>query len=77
MRGVRRSVSRPLILMPSRLLAFSGSLSILLVVIGSLLPAAVSPVMRGRQDRLPVNHKVLHYCAYTSLGIDRAGRRAA
>jgi VanZ family protein len=52
-------------LMSSRLLYVFWLLSILLVVIGSLLPAS-SPVMRA-VGRLPVSDKVLHFCAYTWL----------
>ena len=48
-----------------RLLYLLWLLSILLVVIGSLLPAA-SPVMRV-VGRLPVSEKVLHFCAYLAL----------
>jgi len=50
--------------MSSRWLSVLWLLSILLVVVGSLLPAS-SPVMRA-VERLPVNNKVLHFCAYTS-----------
>ena len=61
------SSSRPLIFMSSRLLYVLWLLSILLVLIGSLLPAG-SPVMRA-VGRLPVSDKVLHFCAYTWLAL--------
>ena len=61
------SSSRPLIFMSSRLLYVLWLLSILLVPIGSLLPAG-SPVMRA-VGRLPVSDKVLHFCAYTWLAL--------
>jgi VanZ family protein len=53
--------------MSSRLLYVLWLLSILLVLIGSLLPAG-SPVMRA-VGRLPVSDKVLHFCAYTWLAL--------
>jgi len=59
--------STPLILMSSRLLYVLWLVSILLVVIGSLLPAS-SPVIRA-VGRLPVSQKVLHFCAYTWMAL--------
>src|ERR1039458_5574074 len=56
------SSSRHLMLMSSRLLYVLWLLSLLLVVMGSLLPAT-SPVMRA-VGRLPVSSKLLHFCAY-------------
>jgi lysylphosphatidylglycerol synthetase-like protein (DUF2156 family) len=53
--------------MSSRLLYVLWLLSILLVVIGSLLPAS-SPVIRS-VGMLPVNDKTLYFCAYTWLGL--------
>jgi VanZ family protein len=52
-------------MMTRRLLFHLWLLSILLVVIGSLLPAA-SPVMRA-VGMLPVSAKVLHFCAYLAI----------
>jgi VanZ family protein len=54
-------------LMSSRSLYVLWLLSILLVMIGSLLPAS-SPVMRA-VGRLPVSQKVLHFCAYSWLAL--------
>jgi VanZ family protein len=53
--------------MSSRLLYVIWLLSILLVVMGSLLPAS-SPPMRA-VGMLPVSAKVLHFCAYTWLAL--------
>jgi len=53
--------------MSSRLLYVLWLVSILLVVIGSLLPAS-SPVIRA-VGRLPVSQKVLHFCAYTWMAL--------
>jgi VanZ family protein len=53
--------------MSSRLLYLLWRLSILLVAIGELLPAA-SPVMHA-VGMLPVSAKVLHFCAYTWLAL--------
>jgi len=53
--------------MSSRLLYPLWLLSILLVTIGSLLPAT-SPVMRAI-GKLPVGAKALHFCAYTWLAL--------
>lgn len=54
-------------LMSSRLLYFLWPVSILMVVIGSLLPAS-SPVIRD-VGRLPVSQKMLHFCAYAWLAL--------
>jgi VanZ family protein len=51
----------------SRLLYVLWLLSILLVMVGSLLPAD-SPVIRA-VGRLPVSQKVLHFCGYTWLAL--------
>jgi VanZ family protein len=61
------SSSKHLIPMTSRLLQVLWFVSLLLVVIGSLLPAS-SPVIRA-VGRLPVSQKVLHFCAYTWLAL--------
>ena len=61
------SSSRHLMLMSSRLLYVLWLLSLLLVVMGSLLPAT-SPVMRA-VGRLPVSSKLLHFCAYAWLAL--------
>ncbi len=52
-------------MMSRRLLYLLWLLGILLVVIGSLLPAS-SPVMRV-VGMLPVGEKVLHFCAYLAI----------
>jgi len=54
-------------LMNSRWLYRLWLASLLLVVVGSLLPAS-SPVIRAI-GRLPVSQKVLHFCAYTWLAL--------
>ena len=53
--------------MSSRLLYLLWLFSVLLVIIGSLLPAS-SPLIRA-VERLPVSQKVLHFCAYTWLAL--------
>jgi len=53
--------------MSSRLLYPLWLLSILLVTLGSLLPAT-SPVMHAI-GRLPVGAKALHFCAYAWLAL--------
>ena len=53
--------------MSPRLLYPPWLLSILLVIMGSLLPAT-SPMIRA-VGRLPVSQKVLHFCAYTWLAL--------
>jgi len=65
---VERSVGpRKAAVTRTRLLFFVWLLSILLVVLGSLLPAS-SLLMRA-VGRLPVSQKVLHFCAYTWLAL--------
>jgi VanZ family protein len=61
------SSSKHLIPTTSRLLQVLWFVSLLLVVMGSLLPAS-SPVIRA-VGRLPVSQKVLHFCAYTWLAL--------
>jgi len=53
--------------MSSRLLYRLWLLSVLLVTIGSLLPAT-SPVMRAIGN-LPVGAKAMHFCAYAWLAL--------
>ena len=53
--------------MLQRLLQCLWLLSILLVVTGSLLPAA-SPAMRA-VEQLPLSHQLMHFCAYTSAAL--------
>lgn len=53
--------------MTSRVLYLLWLLSVLLVIVGSLLPST-SPAMRA-VGRLPIGSKPLHFCAYAWLAL--------